>query len=116
MNDDVKFWVSVVVTLITTCLVPIIGWLLRSHLTLKDDVHTIKTILMLTSEDAAKILHSPHTPEMDGLLEKYGALNDRQTARLLELCQLTIQDTSRSKGERLVASTLKAVASQRGQL
>lgn len=50
----------------------------------------VETILALIGEKAAKILHSPHTPELDALLEKYYdrhyELSFQEWARLKEMC------------------------------
>lgn len=37
----------------------------------KNDLDWLKTTLIASSKRTARILHSPHTPELDGFLEKY---------------------------------------------
>ncbi len=55
--------------------------------------------------DAARILHSPHTPELDVLLEKLGRdeLIPVETARLIEMLAEVSDDRSAPSGNRIAA-------------
>lgn len=56
----------------------------------------IETMLEIQGKTMARKLHSPHTPELDALLEKYYArhyeLNMKEWERLLDLCEAAIKE------------------------
>lgn len=73
----------------------------------------IKAALLSFSKDAAKILHSPHTPELDKLLEKYYdryyELNFDEWKSLETICARMVDSESEPKQQRLIAAFLRAV-------
>lgn len=73
----------------------------------------IKAALLSFSKDAAKILHSPHTPELDKLLEKYYdfhyELSWAEWQSLEKICGAMVDNESEPKQQRLIAAFLRAV-------
>lgn len=90
------------------------------HNGLETRVVKIETILTMFGKRAATILHSPHTPELDTLLEIYVdrhyELSHAQWKRLKELCEEVIKEPH-IKGDKVVfASFLSALADHKLEL
>ena len=66
--------------------------------------------------DAARILHSPHTPEFDALLDGFreGRLNTDDTVRFVEELAKIAGDRNQMNGDRLAAATIIRVIEQQG--
>jgi hypothetical protein len=84
------------------------------HYTLDARVVKLETLLTMFGKKAANILHSPHTPELDTLLEKYVKrhyeLTYEEWKRLKQLCEEVIKEPH-IKGDKVVfAAFLAAVA------
>jgi hypothetical protein len=64
--------------------------------------------LKVFSKEAAKILHSPHTPELDSLLEGYidhnGELTLSEWIKMQELCQNIVDESNEDKERRTLAA------------
>lgn len=68
MNQEAILWMfGIVQTVICLAITGGLAWLLI----IVQRLTKVETILALFAEKAAAILHSPHTPELDKLLEKY---------------------------------------------
>lgn len=84
----------------------------------------VETVLKMIGKNAAKALHSPHTPELDALLEKYlKTYTDRhyemsrdEWKDLKDKCNIIIEDLTISKGERLLAGIIDALCSHKLEL
>lgn len=87
--------------------------LIWAYASLSSRLVRIETIIEIMGIKAANVLHSPHTPELDGLLEKYVdrhyELSNEQWTRLLELCDEIEQDTTNPKDQRALAAIVSAV-------
>lgn len=66
------------------------AWTVAKIQDMSGRVIRLETILSMAGEKAARILHSPHTPELDLLLEHYWdrhyELSDGEWKRLAEIC------------------------------
>lgn len=73
----------------------------------------VETFLLTFGEKAARILHSPHTPEFDKLLEKFYnknyVLTDNEWKKLLEMCEAIENDEKEPKGIRGLAAWIAAI-------
>ena len=65
----------------------------------------VEVVIALVSDKAAKILHSPHTPELDKYIEKdeAGLLTKEDAEIYLTLLQQVENDRNEPKGNRLAA-------------
>jgi hypothetical protein len=65
----------------------------------------VEVVIALLSEKAAKILHSPHTPELDSYIEKdeAGLLTKDDVPRYVELLTEIENNRDEPKGNRLAA-------------
>ena len=87
-------------------------------------IKAVEVLISMLSVKAANILHSPHTPELDALLEKYyRTYNERhfelshaEWKELLKLCQDIEDDSSEPKGTRLLAAIVGSVALHKLQM
>lgn len=77
-------------------------------------ISKLEAVLSMVADKAANILHSPHTPELDSLLEKYGKQNYSLTceewSRLIGLTDEIETDLSVPKPERVLAGFINAIA------
>lgn len=104
---------------------PFVFWILGSsvgilsagvggYINLVQRVTRVEAVLALFGEKAAKILHSPHTPELDSLLEKYISrnyeLSFEEWQRLLLFCETIENDKSGGTEERALAAWLSAIS------
>lgn len=117
MDKDYILWLLGVLVL---CF----GGGLAGFLRLNDRIATViervvkmEVIISLLGETAAKVLHSPHTPELDALLEKYCdryyELSNPEWTRLLEICTMIESNPKISKQERALAGFILAVSSHK---
>lgn len=72
------------------------------------------TLVALLGEKIARVLHSPHTPELDALLEKvetHQSLSDEDRSKLLALLHQSIVNSGgeKTKDERTMAAILFAL-------
>lgn len=74
----------------------------------------IEALIETIGINAAKVLHSPHTPELDELLEKYidrnYELSVEEWAALYKMCDAILHDLTLSKQERGLAGFVTALA------
>lgn len=80
-------------------------------------ISRLEAVMALFGEKAAKILHSPHTPELDALLEKFCdrhyTMNHDEWENLLAMTLEMEIDTSLTKQERALAAWVNAAASEK---
>lgn len=111
MNQEVMLWLLGIV--ITVCLA-IVGFLLLAHLDIIRRLVRIETMFEVYGEKAAKILHSPHTPQLDVLLEKYVdreyELTPAEWKELLGRCETIENDSGNPKDQRALAAWVATVA------
>jgi hypothetical protein len=73
----------------------------------------LETVISMMGESAARALHSPHTPELDALLDKYidnnYELSPAEWGELRQLCVLIEDDKTLARQERMLAGTVKAM-------
>lgn len=102
---------------IQTIVTGIVVYVFKSLIDDRLRIGRLEIILATISEKAASILHSPHTPELDALLEKYVNRNYELTPeewqRLLAMTDDIERDHGVSKGERVLAAILHAVAAHK---
>lgn len=86
---------------------------LAAHSEIKERLIVIETTINLMGLNAAKSLHSPHTPELDTLLEKYidreYELTVDEWDALLHTCETIMEDKIESHGYRVNAAFLAAI-------
>lgn len=86
----------------------------ENHHSLDRRLTKIETLIEVWGTKAASILHSPHTPELDALLEKYAdrhyELTMAEWRRLLDLCEEIERDTTIERERRSLAGWLAMVA------
>jgi hypothetical protein len=77
-------------------------------------VARIEALVEAFGVNAAKVLHSPHTPELDKLLEKYidrnYELSVEEWEQLHAMCDRIVHDTKLPKQERMLAGFVAALA------
>lgn len=80
-------------------------------------ISRLEAVMALFGEKAAKILHSPHTPELDALLEKFCdrhyTMSHDEWEKLLSMTLEMEVDTSLPKQERALAAWVNAAASEK---
>ncbi len=76
--------------------VAILGTVVKLYVSMAQRVTRVETMLELLGRTAAKDLHSPHTPELDALLDKYidrhYELSYDEWQKLLELCNKSMEE------------------------
>ena len=90
-----------------------VGW----AFTTSNRITRVETLVSTFSRKAGEILHSPHTPELDALLEKYvKSYQDRhyeltyaEWEDLKRQCDALENDQTLAKGERLLAAMVSSV-------
>ncbi len=125
MSDLALLLLGCFVTFLFAALLTATGWLIKTVLDMKQDFNTrlvkIETINSLYSERVATVLHSPHTPEMDMLLEKFRdeyvrrgyELTFDEWQKLAELTEQIVNDELLGKGERQLAAWINAVCAHK---
>lgn len=106
MNNEVAMWIG---GILITGAYAVGGFALKialsayHHIAMRSEEHgekivRIETMLEIQGKTMARSLHSPHTPELDALLEKYYArnyeLSYKEWERLLDLCNRAIEDNA----------------------
>lgn len=90
-----------------------LGWMFTWVKSISDNVIRIQTTIDIMGINAARTLHSPHTPKLDVLLDKYIDRNYELTAQewneLLEDCNAIVENKQESHGYRLSAAWLAAI-------
>lgn len=80
-------------------------------------VTRLETILSMAGEKAARILHSPHTPELDRLLEHYWDhhydLSTAEWKRLAEICGEIERNMGEDPEKRALAAGLGLLAAHK---
>jgi hypothetical protein len=121
MDKDVILWIfGFILTGLGMCIGGMLAWAFSTSQRLTK----VETIVSLLAQKAAEILHSPHTPELDAMLEKYlRTYTDRgyeltrdEWDKLREMCSLLEKDESLAKGERLLAGIINAVCTHKLKL
>ncbi|MDE2105072.1 MAG: hypothetical protein KGL39_47980 [Patescibacteria group bacterium] len=81
-------------------------------------ISRLETLVDIWTEKAAKILHSPHTPELDAVLDKLltATMEHADWKKLADLCGEIENDSERPKEERALAAALAIVAVERFHL
>lgn len=108
MEKEIFMWVlgGLQAILVAFCV-----FVLRSCFDNSRRLTIIETMLKLMNKQAAEILHSPHTPELDILLEKlvityedrHFELSVPEWEKMLTICQGIKEDLTEAKGTRLLA-------------
>jgi hypothetical protein len=121
MSEPWPAIIGCMLTFVLSALLMATGWLLRTVLGLDKRLVKIETINSLYSERVATVLHSPHTPEMDVLLEKFRdeyirrhyELTPAEWQKLAELTEAIVNDELLAKGERQLAAWINAVCAHK---
>jgi hypothetical protein len=95
-----------------------IAWLVLSNMQSHTEINTrlvkVEVVLTMFGEKAAKILHSPHTPELDSLLEHYWDnhydLSNGEWVRLREICEEVENDPIQPGDKRALAAFVACLA------
>lgn len=94
-----------------------VGASITAYISLVQRLTKIETTIDLLGEKAARVLHSPHTPDLDRLLEKYVdrhyELSHAEWQELLERCQAIEDDITNPKDQRALAAIVSAVCSHK---
>jgi len=102
-----------IICVLLTAMLALTGTFIKIVWTHGDRILKIETFLSLVGQKFASILHSPHTPELDALLEIYIArdheMNREQWKRLMELCEHTVNDPLADKEKVVMAGFLYAL-------
>lgn len=93
-----------------------LGSAVATYVILVQRITRVETIISMWNTKFAEILHSPHTPELDALLEKLvKSYRDKHfdltMAEWTELQKMTCElenDTTLAKGERMLAGMVNA--------
>lgn len=95
-------------------IVALAGWMSSMKVSLAKQETTLNVLINMLGKRAAGILHAPHTPELDVLIEKFQG--DNITAvEMQEFCDrlLIIEaDVTLTKGERLLATLVLLAVEQ----
>lgn len=121
MNDEATRWVfGILITALGAGFLILLGKAdnLRDALGKVDTRMTkLETIFSLMGDKAATILHSPHTPALDRLLEKYLDRNYELTPdewkELVKICDEIEADTNKPKDQRALAAIVSAVCNHK---
>lgn len=114
MNQEAILWLlGIVQTVMLLAISAGVAWLL----VIVQRLTKVETILAMFAERAAAILHSPHTPELDELLEKYCdreyELSEPEWRKLLFMTGEIDKDMTLPKEERVLAAIIHAAASHK---
>ena len=121
MNETALVILGCLLTFLLAAMLAAITWLVSTVIQMGKDIVKLQTISTLYSERVATVLHSPHTPEMDALLEKFrdeyirrhGELSREEWQRLAEMTEEIINDSEIPKGERQCAAWINAVCAHK---
>lgn len=100
------------------------GFVIAGHISFSVRLAKLETMWSMVSKQAAEILHSPHTPELDALLEKlvktyenrHYELTLDEWEELQRLSQQIKEDELEPKGTRLLAAMVYAQCCHKLQL
>ena len=95
-------------------IVALAGWMSSMKVSLAKQETTLNVLINMLGKRAAGILHSPHTPELDVLIEKFRGDNITGV-EMQEFCDrlLIIEaDVTLTKGERLLATLVLLAVEQ----
>ena len=102
--------VSDIIALVTAVIffITLAGGIIGVYVSLAQRLTRVETLFELLGKQAANILHSPHTPELDETLEKYinDALTEEDFKKLLILMDSLENDASKPKEERVLAAII----------
>lgn len=113
MDKEIALWI--IGLFVTVVVAPVVGFILTrsfSHgdrLTkIETDISWIRDTFAVAGKKAARVLHSPHTPVLDALLEKYEAetISWSEVNRLYKMLEDIINDLKLGKDVRMAASIL----------
>lgn len=98
MNTDVTLFIA-------GQAVVILGIGIGAYTSIVQRVTKLEAIVSLLGDKAAKILHSPHTPELDALIEKHilDKLDNKDLDRFLQMLHDVENDLEEPKAARLAA-------------
>lgn len=110
MTQDVIMWIlGLAITGVFLILMSMIGKINN----FSERIVRLETTIDIMGKNAAHSLHSPHTPSLDVLLDKYLDRNYELTAlewaSLLEDCEQRMDDKNESQGYRWNAGFLAAI-------
>lgn len=109
-KELIKWGMGILGTLLVSAIVAVFKW----GQAVGTRITRIEAVLSLWSESMARVLHSPHTPELDKLLEKYlnrhYELSNDEWTRLRELCNEIEANKDEGKESRALAGFLAVVA------
>lgn len=95
----------------------LLGAMVTAYIGVVQRLTRLETTIALIGVKAARVLHSPHTPQLDRLLEKYIDRNYELTSEewqeLLGRCQAIEDDLSNPKDQRALAAIVSAVCSHK---
>lgn len=110
MNQDLF---NVIVGVILTGVLAFGAWLVLSQFSLDKRLTRIETLFEILGEKFAKVLHSPHTPELDSYLEKYidngYEMSFQEWRELMGRCEAIENDQACPKDQRLLAAFVSAL-------
>lgn len=95
----------------------LLGAMVTAYIGVVQRLTRLETTIALMGVKAARILHSPHTPDLDRLLEKYVdrdyELTYEEWTELLARCEAIENDLSNPKDQRALAAIVIAVCSHK---
>lgn len=100
---DLLSWILKIVV------VPVVIWLVRLYSTvnvIQNDVKWIKESFSVTGKKSVRVLHSPHTPDLDALLDKYEheEITYEEVIKLVSMLE-EIEQNPRSRLDKREAAT-----------
>lgn len=81
-------------------------------LTISNRMTRMEAVMSLLVKNAARVLHSPHTPELDVFLEKLDShqrLTQPEQKRLFEILHEIISDRNLTSGHRTLAAMIVSI-------
>lgn len=118
MDKDIVLWIfGIMVTANSTAICAgVVG-----YISIVQRLTKMETTLALMGFNAAKALHSPHTPELDSLLEKYMKdyedknydLPYEDWVKLKKICDEILEDRELAAGYRAAAGIVQALCTHK---
>lgn len=95
--------------LFTACfgaIVGLAGWMMNLKMSVVRLDTTLSVLINMLGKRAAGILHSPHTPELDALIDKFRRdhITDTEMQEFIDMLLKIEGDMAEPKGDRLLAS------------
>lgn len=115
MDKDVLLWI--IGAFLTFIVAPVVGWTLTRvflHgdrlVKIETDIGWIRESFNTMGKKAVRVLHSPHTPNLDVLLEKYEAetISWTEVNELHEMLEAIVSDPNSGKDMKTAAGILIA--------